>query len=251
MKINRNLINFIPTCVLRIVFVFVVLLFLQDRQILLPLLSSLFSGQILFSAKFWTFTAVMVALFGVRFNDWLNRPIMSLDFDPNSDRCCRSAVLSQDTIQDFGIFNNVTRQYFRLKVSNIGKSTAKKIRITVDLYYEDGKEAERFEPTCLSWLTREREIDIAGDEVTYINLFSQVIGISETHTISYPKGLFVIRWQVYDTTPRGIAWDRERRIFNIKLVVHGDNVGAKTFWFKFIPEGDDIFKPGKLLKLNE
>ncbi len=246
MKIHNQL----KKIILWIIFIIVIFLYLQDRKILLPLLNSLLNRQILFSAKFWTFAAVMVALFGQRFNNWLNQPIILVDFDSNSDRCYRNAVLNEDVIQDFGRFTNVTRQYFRLKVSNVGNDTAKKVRMTIDLYYEDGKEAERFEPTCLRWFTQDKEIDIASGETTYINLLSQIIKISESHTRTYAKNLFVIRWEIFDYTPRGIAWDRERRVFNIKLVVHGDNVKARSLWFRFIPEGEDIFKVGKLIKIN-
>ena len=193
-----------------------------------------------------TFLAILVALFGKRIQDWIDRPIIKVYFELTSDRCFRNAIPIRDDIQEFHDIMTKKRQYFRLKVSNDGKSTAKRVRIILDLYYEDMKEAERFEPNPLRWVTSNTEdIDIANKEITYINLLSQVTEIYEPEG-PVPQNLFVIRWEIFNMIPRGIAWDRVSRKYIIKLIVHGDNLEAKTYWLQFIPDTRNIFAIGNL-----
>ena len=208
----------------------------------------LWQKGLLFSSPHLTFLAVVIALFGQRFHNWLDRPVIQIDFDRNSDRCFRSANPIGETIQDFPNLIPETRQYFRLKVINNGRGTAKSVRVLVDLYYEDMKEAERFEPNCLVWITGDKEIDIASGESAYINLLSQITKVINSPN-NVPSNYFVIRWGLFDLTPRGIAWDIRSMIYNIKIIVHGDNIGAKTYWFKFVPDSSNIFVIGDLLKV--
>lgn len=202
----------------------------------------------LFSPPHLTFFAVVIALFGKRFHDWLDRPVIHIDFNQNSDRCFRTANPFGETIQDFPHLIPETRQYFRLRVTNSGRGTAKRIRVVIDLCYEDMEEAERFEPNCLRWITGEKEIDIASCESVYINLLSQITKVRNSQS-AVPNNYFVIRWELFDSTPRGIAWDRRSTTYNIKIIIHGENIIAKTYWFRFIPVPNDIFAVGNLLKL--
>ncbi|HPT07792.1 MAG TPA: hypothetical protein PLO85_06590 [Candidatus Omnitrophota bacterium] len=206
----------------------------------------------LFSTKFLTFIAILVALFNQRFQDFINAPLINLDFDKNSDRCYRWAMLAEDLIQEWGVFQ-VERQYFRLKVTNNGLGTAKKVRITVELFNKDRNEEERFEPNSLRWLTREKEIDIASGETTYINLLSHVKKIRSTIKQSRPmaNNFFVIRLELFDLlNARGLAWDKDKEIYYLKIIIHGDNVQAKTYWYKYIPDENDMFKPGNLFYIK-
>jgi len=201
----------------------------------------------LFSLEFLTLMAIIVALFGVRFHTWLDRPKVSMDFDMNSDRCFRSARPVEDRMQDFQFLTPDRRQYFKLKVTNKGSGVAKKVRAVIDIYYENMTEAERFEPNNLSWITGKETIDIANNETTYVNLLSQVTSILEPEE-NYPRppNVFVIRFEIANRTPRGLAWDRESRIYILKLVLHGDNLNAKTYWLKFTPNPDGILQVGQL-----
>lgn len=231
-----------------VILIFCILWFLWYRNILQPFLISVWNGKIVFTEKFWTLIAIIVALFGKRFNDWLNRPIIEIDFNENSDRCYRTGVLNNDIIQDFGIMTATTRQYFRLRICNMGNSTAKRVRVAIDLYYENMQEAERFEPNYLRWIAGTQEVDIASHETTYVNLLSQVIKI-DNPPAQIPNNFFVIRWEISSRIPRAIAWDRESRIFIIKLIVHGDNIKARTYWFRFTPSKAGIFDAGRLTKI--
>ena len=208
----------------------------------------LWQKGILFSQPHLTLFAVLIALFGERFHDWLDRPVINIDFDRNSDRCFRSANPLGETIQDFPQFIPETRQYFRLKVTNNGRGTAKSVRALVDLYYEDMKEAERFEPSCLGWITGDKEIDIASGESVYVNLLSQITKITNSSVV-VPSNYFVLRWGLFDLRPRGIAWDRRSTTFNIKIIIHGDNIRPKIYWFRFVPDPNNIFAVGNLLKI--
>lgn len=221
---------------LLLIFTFIFLLFLWERDIL-------------FSIPHLTLIAVLVALFGRRLQGWFDRPIIEVDFDPSSDRCLRDAMPINDSVQNFNQFKPKKREYFRLKVTNEGRGVAKKVKIVIDLYYKNNKEVERFEPNCLSWITGDKEIDIASKEVTYINILSQVTDFSNPEELN-PEKLFVIRWEIFDKRPRGIAWDRVSQEYLIKTIVHGDNVEAKTYWFKFIPDKNNVFKVGQLKRLK-
>jgi len=203
-----------------------------------------------FPPEYLTLLALLVALFNQRFQNWLDRPVVEVDFDRNSDRCYRTANLRNDIIQEFSEVITKERQYFKLKVSNKGRGIAKKVRIIIDLFREDMSEVERFEPNCLRWITGDKEIDIASGETTYVNLLSHVLGIYPLEDEKpVPNNFFVIRWEIYDFSARAIAWDRQRENYIIKLIIHGENVKAKTHWFKYIPDGKDIFKAGQLVKL--
>ena len=204
--------------------------------------------SVLLSMKFWTFMAVMVALFGKRIRDWWDRPIIEISFNPVSDRCYRSASPNIDSIQSFPGFTPCERQYFRLRVHNSGGSTAKKVRVVVDIYYENMEEAERFEPNRLIWIIGGTETDIASGETTYINLLSHVTKL-KPKSLPIPPNLTVIRWEIDRGIPRGIAWDRETRKYIIKLIVHGDNISAKQHWFKYAPDKSNVFKVGALKKI--
>lgn len=216
--------------------------------LLAVLIVFLWQKGILFSQPHLTLFAVLVALFGERFRDWLNRPVINIEFDRNSDRCFRSANPLDETIQDFPQFIPETRQYFKLKVTNNGRGTAKSVRALVDLYYEDMKEAERFEPSCLGWITGDKEIDIASGESVYVNLLSQIIKIKNSSAV-VPSNYFVLRWELFDLRPRGIAWDRQSKTFNIKIIIHGDNIRPKIYWFRFVPDPDNMFAVGNLFKI--
>lgn len=191
--------------------------------------------------------ALFIALYGDRLKDWLTRPIIKVMYDQSSDRCFRSMVPLCDVVQEFPQFIPQERQYFRLRVSNEGERTAKRVKVVIDLYYEDKKEAERFEPNALRWVGSNQEtIDIASKEVAYINLLSQITKVNKTHD-KIPHNFFVIRWEISNFTPRAIAWDRESRKYLIKLIVHGDNFESKEYWLQFTPNSKDIFAIGDLI----
>lgn len=202
------------------------------------------------SAALATFLAVFVALFGERIQDWIDRPKVRVSYWYKSERCFRSAMPIGDIIQNFPNFLPLERRFFRLKVCNEGRQTARRVKVVIDLYYENGELAERFEPNSLEWIAGDQEtIDIASGEKTYINLLSQVTKIEPTAE-KIPNNLFVIRWEIFNRTPRGIAWDRESREYLIKLIIHGDNFESITKWFKFIPDKNNIFAIGSLKYCN-
>jgi hypothetical protein len=57
----------------------------------------------------FTFLAVLVALFGERFWKWLDRPRLQIEFDKDSERCYRWAIVNPDHVQDEGQFSNVKK----------------------------------------------------------------------------------------------------------------------------------------------
>ncbi len=77
------------------------------------------SDWIQLGVLFVMFFAVIVALFGEKFREWLKRPKISLEFDKKSDRCFREATVPSDNIQkeQYSPFVNVTRVYYRLMMS--------------------------------------------------------------------------------------------------------------------------------------
>lgn len=205
----------------------------------------------LFSTKFLTFLAILVALFNQSIQHFIDEPIIKVEFDKKSDRCYRTAV-SRDNIMEFGTFS-VERQYFRLKITNNGLGTAKRVRVIVDLFNKNKNEEERFEPNCLNWITGEKEIDIASGETTYINLLSHITKVlPPDDKKQFPNNFFVIRLQLFDLIRlRGLAWDKDKETYYIKVITHGDNINAKTYWFKYIPDEKEMFKAGELLEIQE
>lgn len=184
-----------------------------------------------------TFLAVLVALFGERFWKWMDRPKIRISFNKKSEKCFRWADVEQDTIQDEGIHKDVKRQYFRLRVENNG-SVAKNLKVRVDILRVDDKEPERFEPTTLLWISGGETIDLAREESEYVNFLSQVLS-------SPTKITNRVRIEVFNTKPRGIAWDRVLATYDFQLTVYGDNITPETRLIKFTPN-KNISKAGTL-----
>lgn len=164
----------------------------------------------------------------------------------------RWVEIKNDAIQEFSRLN-VKRQEFRLKVTNKGFGTAKRVKAIIELFNMNKEEEERFEPNCLRWVsTREsRDIDIAGGETTYVYLLSHIIEILPPDD-KKPLGnnFFVIRLELFDLiTPRGLAWDKNNESYYLKVIIHGDNVKAKTQWFKYVHDEEDILRPGELIQI--
>ena len=202
-----------------------------------------------------TFFAVIVALFGERFREWLKRPKFDLKFDKSSDRCFREATVPQDNIQNEKEFTLVKRQYYRLMVKNKG-GLAKNVKVKIDIFDETGKELQYFEPSSLNWISGEEKEDLAKGEINYINVCSQVID-HET----YPR--FVsgdptqdakiplerrLRIELHDTEHlRGIIWDRPLNDYKFVISFHGDNFEPITKYFVFNQPSSNTV-PGDLVE---
>jgi hypothetical protein len=183
-----------------------------------------------------TFLAVIVALFGERLWRWWDQPKISVSFNKSSDRCFRSAIVPQCSIQDEGSFLNVSKQYFRFKIANNG-GPALKVRIKVDVLDENMNEVPRFEPSALSWILGSATIDLARGEAEYTNFLSQIL--------NYPEIQNRITVEINDKNPRGIAWDRPLIAHNFRITIYGDNISPKTYSVKFTP-AKNLLEPGEL-----
>lgn len=188
-----------------------------------------------------TLCAVLVALFGQRFWNWFDRPKINVLFDRESERCFRWAQVGLCNIQDEGRHQNVTKQYFRLKVTNKG-GFAKKLKVKVDLLDKRKRLTDRFEPSALSWITGESTVDLAREESEYVNLISQVIA-SPTQITNR------LTLEISNTSPRGIAWDRSLDVYYLKIVIHGENFEPVTKMFRFRPD-KVLSKPGYLTPIT-
>ncbi len=187
-----------------------------------------------------TFSAVIVALFGERFWEWWQRPIILINFDRKSERCYRSATIVTDQLQDQPEpFNMVLRWYFRLKVTNTGLSTVRNLRAKVELFdVEKNELADRFEPTLLNWIIGSAAIDLAPNEEDYLKFISQAL---IPHDIKYK-----LRIEISNHEPRGIAWDRYLRPYKLRVTFHADNLSKSVIkFFKFNPSSKED-EPGQL-----
>lgn len=184
------------------------------------------SDKIQITMSFFTFCAVVVALFGEIFWRWIERPKIKVSFDRNSDRCFRWADVPLCNIQDEGQITNVRKYYFRLKVSNTGKS-ATKLRVRVDVMDEKGKEVERFEPSTLQWINSKEETDLLNGESEYVNFLSQVV--------NHPEINNRLTIEIFNTSPRGIAWDRKLNKYKYSVTVFGENIKPIFLQITFTP----------------
>lgn len=189
-----------------------------------------------------TFLAVLVALFSERLWKYMERPKITLSFDKSSDRCYRWADLNENNVQDEGRHRNVRKQYFRLKIANNG-SLAKKLKVKVNIFYKNKKEVDRFEPSSLAWISGDETIDLAKGESEYINFLSQVI-----HSPTKITNRLTV--EIFDTKPRGIAWDRPLKTYYYRLTVYGENIKPLTYLAKFTAN-KDINKPGSIRELRK
>lgn len=195
------------------------------------------SDKIQAAMTFFTFCAVIIALFGERFWRLLERPKIKVTFDKNSDRCFRWADVQLCNIQDEGRIQNVRKYYFRLKITNNG-DTATKLRVRVDIKDKNGKEVERFEPSTLQWINRKEETDLLNGESEYVNFLSQVV--------NHPEINNRLTIEIFDTSPRGIAWDRQLDRYEYSITVFGGNIKPVLVYAKFVPNKDKAL-PGKLM----
>jgi len=183
-----------------------------------------------------TFCAVLVALFGERFWKWLERPKIKIDFDEYSERCFRWADVPLCNIQDEEQIDNVRKYYFRLKITNNG-NVARKLRVRVDIKDKNGKEVERFEPSTLQWINKKEETDILNEESEYVNFLSQVV--------NHPEINNRLTIEIFDKSPRGIAWDRKLDKYEYFITVFGYNIKPVSVHAKFVPNRN-MLSPGKL-----
>jgi hypothetical protein len=200
-----------------------------------------------------TLAAVLVALFGERFWKWINRPVINVDYDVNSERCYRWAIREFDLLQDQYEFMWVKRQYFRLRVTNTGKTTIHNLKAKIELYDEDNNLADRFEPTELSWITDVKTIDLAPNEDSYLNVISQAIEPKDGKAKYLDQQLnrvecgtikYKLRLEINNRTQRGIAWDRYLLRWKFRISFHADDLPKPIVKFYiFTPLGDS---PGKL-----
>jgi hypothetical protein len=191
-----------------------------------------------------TLSAVIVALFGQRFWDWKDRPKIEINYDEKSDRCYRLAIVYNDEIQEqYSVVSAVSRQYYRLKIKNNGNTTAKGLKVKVELYNNKNKLADRFEPTLLSWVGGVSSVDLASGEDWYVDFLSQVTG---------PEAIKNrLRIEIKDKTPKGIAYDREIVSWILNVSVFGENINqviSKTFIYK---PAKEYFKPGTLFNYGQ
>lgn len=214
-----------------------------------------------FLMVFTTFLAVVVALFVEKIKEILFGPKIEVLFDKNSDRCFRDdTIMSNQNIQIKGrkeIFEGVKRAYYRLKVSNTGKSCAKKVKIKVELYDVNKKLLNNFEPSTLKWITFKEEETLARDEDNYINLCSWLLddpgirgAITDITTNQYRLEKLAIdeklRIGLFDTeTERSIWWDRKEDKILFKIIVFGGNFKSITKYFLFTkpnnkPNGEEL-----------
>lgn len=187
--------------------------------------------------------AVIAALFGETIRLWLYGPRIIIEFDKENERCFRGAIVVKDIIQDqSGIFENVKRQYFRLRVANKGLTVARQLKAKVELYFPDGSLADRFEPSFLRWVSGQEFIDLATEEEEYLNLISQVI---DQRINGYR-----LRVELSNMALRGIAWDRGLSDWVLKVSVHGENINAPIVrFFQFNPLKDEN-QPGNLIEVS-
>ena len=185
---------------------------------------------------FFTFCAVVVALFGEKFWRWLERPKIEVDFDKDSDRCFRWADVPRCNIQDEGQKKDVRKYYFRLKITNNGRA-ATKLRVRADIKDKNGKEVERFEPSTLQWINSKEETDLLNGESEYVNFLSQVVNQPEIRNR--------LTIEVFGTSPRGVAWDRQLDKYKYPITIYGENIKPVPLQAEFIPNKDKT-KPGVL-----
>lgn len=184
-----------------------------------------------------TFFAILVALFGERLWKWLERPKIKVNFDKNSDRCFRWADIANCNIQDEGKILNVRKYYFRLKITNNG-NTATKLRVRADIKDKNGKEIDRFEPSTLQWINRKEEIDLLNGESEYVNFLSQIV--------NHPEIKNRLTIEVFDTSPRGIAWDRQLNKYKYSITIFGENIKPVSLYITFVPNKNKLL-PGKII----
>lgn len=194
------------------------------------------ADKIQMAMTFFTFCAVVIALLGERFWKWLERPKIKVSFDKNSERCFRWADVTLCNIQDEGQKANVKKYYFRLKITNIG-GMAKKLRVRADIKDKNGNEVERFEPSTLQWISRKEETDLLNGESEYINFLSQVV--------NHPEINNRLTIEIFDTSSRGIAWDRPLDKYKYSITVFGENIKPVSVNAKFVPNRTKTL-PGKL-----
>lgn len=184
-----------------------------------------------------TFLAAFVALFGEKFWRWLGRPKIKVSFDKNSERCHRWADVGLCNIQDEGQIANVRKYYFRLKITNNGNA-ATKLRVRADIQDKHGNPVDRFEPSTLQWISGKEEEDLVNGESEYVNFLSQVV--------NHPEINNRLTIEIFNTSTRGIAWDRKLDIYKYSITVFGENIKPVSVHAKFFPNRNKLL-PGKLL----
>lgn len=156
----------------------------------------------------------------------INKPCFSIDFK-NEEPWCRKATLIKP--------KGVSSYWIRLRVSNSGKSVAKRclgklIKITDDT----GSDVRDFDPAALLWVgVRPDEIplsaiDINRKDFEYLNvLYTQQ---------NDPTKAFICR----DKLPRGTIVSLEPGIYFLTITIYSDNVEPKSQKYRLIWGASDF-----------
>ncbi len=216
------------------------------------------SDKLQFGLLVTTFLAVIVALFGEKFREWIWGPNINLKFDKKSDRCFREATVPNDHFQNEPgtFYQNVKRAYSRLKVDNEGR-LAKNVKVKIEVFDSEKKEIPYFEPSTLNWISGKEREDLAKKEVNYVNICSQVIDPNQkllrvvpldgSHTKKTMDRR--LRIELYDTSQRGIIWDRKLDNYIFKIIAYGDNFDPITKRFEFKKPSSNTL-PGDLVEIG-
>ncbi len=182
----------------------------------------------------WGTLAAVVAALGIaiapRVVGFWNRPVLALSFS-NGGRHRRFAASGVD--QTTGLLK--AGLYYRLAVTNTGKSTARHVQARLVERVVADRPAEFFDPVNLHWVgTRsvraEALVDIPPQQTEFVDVcvfrWVQRIGPEELRYPPRPKQGFTFDIYCQDSTPRGLATSLPPRGDILRVAVLAENAST-------------------------
>lgn len=166
-----------------------------------------------------TIGAVLVALFYPVLREWLNRPIIEIEYDNEEPFCRRANVPIDVPDPDSGHRHYMTAYYIRLRIQNIGKSVALNCegKLNSIRFRDNNENFTPFDPVVLSWVGHHPgSIMINRDEYEYLNIISVFKDVPDRLQIS-----------AEDFSPRGIDFHPQMNDYVLQISVYGENFSPK------------------------
>lgn len=153
---------------------------------------------------------------------WWNKPKFSIKFD-NCTPYCRETWVKGSSTTDDRTYQQVPAYWIRLKITNSGKSLAKRcVGKLAKVMNESGEELSGYDPVQLHWVGTSwedvpfRYIDLNPSEYEYLDILY-------TRADSLATALIC-----KDLLPRGIPNHFKPGKHRLQITIYGDNVDPKS-----------------------
>jgi hypothetical protein len=181
-----------------------------------------------------TLLLVIITLYIGVIRPWLNRPKFYVTFDNTEPYCRQTEIEVSKDLSGF-VTKRTTAYWIRLRVTNSGKSVAKRcIGKLVKVMKQSGEELAEYDPFSLHWVGTDpdeiplKPVDLNRGEYEYLDLIYT--------SADAPKKAFIYT----DHVPRGIPTFINPGEYILQVTIYADNADPETKKYRLIWKASDF-----------